>query len=329
MPGASWESGDESSGWGIAGQSKESIPRGTLNKAGWRAVTVGSVLVTLSLAAALLAQDGLFSADPGLPEHPDGLTTLALVLAILAFLVQILIYVFQTNAARASVQRSEELNADTRMALGKIQADSAATQKVLFAQFDRLLDYVVGAPDEQSEDAETTALDEVLDGEGDEDGADADHGPVTAAEVQRIVHEAVRSRDRPSFAAGALKGPPSKEDLRAVQYLQAWPSRKEVDSAVEELKGLSPLALAVLTRFATTEIRQRLEGKRVGLVRGKAEPEATQGLIEAGLVRVDGNRVVLTDRGRDLARALPIGKGHVDRPDWYDEAVRPLLAAPG
>lgn len=322
-----WASGGESSGWRIQSRSDDAVPRGTLNKAGWRAVTVGALVVALSLAAALLAQGGLFSDDPGLPEHPDGLTTLALVLAILAFLVQLFIYVFQTNATRASVQRSEELNAETRLALSKIEADSAATQKVLFSQFDRLLDYLVGAPREQADETESAELEQALDGEVD-DGAGGDHEPVTAAEVQRIVGDALRSRDRPSFGVGAVKSGPSDEDMRIIEYLQAWPSREEVDTAVAKLQSLPPLALAVLTRFATTEVRQRLEGKRTGLVRGKAEPEATQRLIDEGLVRVDGNRVTLTDKGRGLARALPIGKGHDDRPGWYDEAVAPLLAEP-
>jgi uncharacterized membrane protein len=300
-------------------------PRITLNMAGWRAVTITSMIVTLGLVGTLLAQDGFFSQDPGLPDHPDGLTTLALVLAILAFLVQIFVFVFQTNSSAAAVQRSEQLNGETRNVLSKIEANSAATQAVLFSQFDRLLDYVVSPSSDGDTDA--NAVEEVLSVDGDAESESQE--PATVADVQRIVSEWARPRERPSFATvlpGANKS--SEEDLRMVRYMQSWPSKEETEAAVGDLEKLSPLALATLTRFGTLEIDQRLKGQRVGLVRGKAMPKAVQQMIEAGLLRQDGILVMLTDRGRELARSLPIGKAMDSRPDWYDDLQGSLLRPP-
>lgn len=282
------------------------------------------MVVTLGLVGALLAQDGLFSQDAGLPGHPDGLTTLALVLAILAFLVQIFVFVFQTNSSAAVVQRSEQLNSETRNVLSKIEANSAATQAVLFSQFDRLLDYVVGPSGDAETD--TNAVEEMLSVDGGTEGEDQE--PATVADVQRIVSEFARPKDRPSFATALPRARSSEEDLRVVRYLQSWPSKEEAETAVTELEKLSPLALATLTRFGTLEIDQRLKGERIGLVRGKTMPEAVEWMIETGLLRQDGNLVMLTDRGRELARSLPIGKAMEGRPDWYDEVQASLLSSP-
>jgi hypothetical protein len=296
-----------------------------LNEAGWRAVTVGSVVLAMGLAGVLLAQDGLFSGDPGLPEHPDGLTTLALVLAILAFLVQIFVFVFQTNASAASLQRSEELNTDTQALLSRIQANSNATQRVLFSQFDRLLDYVVDPRSKGPERSPGPPIGEVLAGERAEPD-DLDQGPATVADVQRIVSEFQRPADRPSFAVPSDQGP-SDEDLRIVDYLQSWPSQPQAEAAVAELASLSPISLAVLTRMGMTEIVQRLEGERVGLWKGRNAPEGVREMTMMGLLREDDDWMTLTDHGRELLRVLPIGKPNDDRPSWYDEVLGPLTTA--
>lgn len=279
----------------------------------------------MALAGVLLAQDGLFGGDPGLPDHPDGLTTLALVLAILAFLVQIFVFVFQTNASAASLQRSEELNTDTQALLSRIQANSNATQRVLFSQFDRLLDYVVDPRSKGSDRNPGPPIGEVLAGERAEPD-DLDQGPATVADVQRIVSEFQRPADRPSFAVPA-DGGASDEDLRIVDYLQSWPSESQAEAAVTELASLSPFSLAVLTRMGMTEIVQRLEGERVGLWKGKNAPEAVREMTMMGLLREDDGWMTLTDHGRELLRVLPIGKPGDDRPSWYDEVLGPLTTA--
>jgi hypothetical protein len=53
-------------------------------------------------------------------------------LAILAFFIQIFVFVFQTHASDSAVRRSEQLNSQTHAVLGKIEADSSATKRSLF-----------------------------------------------------------------------------------------------------------------------------------------------------------------------------------------------------
>jgi hypothetical protein len=309
---------------------QEQRPSASINKAGLRALFTGGLVISLSLLVALLAQDGLFTSDPGLPTHPDGLTTLALVLAILAFLVQIFVFVFQANGARASERRSEDLNARTHAALSKIEADSSVTQAVLISQFERLLDYVVDGPDARAVKTESQDLEEpvgIAKGGATHSSQDT-NAPVTAAELQRVLSDTLRQRERPTFDISAKRQQPSGEDRRTVDYLRAWPLREEAEATVSELAKLPPLALALLTRYGTAEIRQRLDGRPVGLVVGASRPAVTQRLIDAGLLRDAGDTTVLTDRGRDLVRIMPIGKITNQRPDWYDEVLAPLLQAP-
>ncbi len=118
------------------------MPRVQVNRpALWTLATCG-VIVGF---AALAAVGALTTLGPGDDSgQDDPLTALALLLAILAFVVQIFVYAFQTGQSNAATRRREELNTETRGALNEIRANSAATQKVLFSQFDRLLDYVVG-----------------------------------------------------------------------------------------------------------------------------------------------------------------------------------------
>jgi hypothetical protein len=297
------------------------IPRLTVNKSAWRIGTIALTVVIMGLVAVLLAQAGLWDADSS-SDHPDPLTTLALLLAILAFLVQIFVFVFQTRASNQDVVRSEELNASTKVALEKIEANSAATQKVLFSQFERLLDYVVG----QTQVSPAASLSSDLDREEDE-ASDRDDGgeAVSVGEVQQLVEEAVaRAGQRPSFLSDA--GSPSNEDKAIRRYLLSYPSRDEAEKAISVLRKLSPIAIAALTRYAMIEIQQRNRGGDVGLVRASERPPSTAELVEHGLVKEVGDRMVLTEKGRSIARLVSVKQG--SRPDWAEKVMQPLLMRP-
>jgi hypothetical protein len=95
---------------------------------------------------------------------------------------------------------------------------------------------------------------------------------------------------------------------------------------VASLVNLPPLALALLTRYGTVEVRQRLHGEPVGLFRGKDTPQAAEPLFADGLIKDGADRTFLTERGRELVRVLPIGKTRNAKPDWFDEAISPLMS---
>jgi hypothetical protein len=301
---------------------EEGKPRVSINRAGLKAMTVASFVISLALLIGLLAQDGLFTNDPGRPNHPDGLTTLALVLAVLAFLVQLFIFVIQTNAANAAVRRSEDLNSQTNAVLGKIEAESTTTKEVLITQFNRLLDFVVDGSAASPPPAEDQEQSEPQGSDVQPSPTEDPDRPVTASQLQRVIHEALRPRERPTFTAGGASHP-SPEDLAIAEYLRAWPSREELERVLPEVKKLPPYGLALLTRYGIVEIKQRLEGKRVGLSPRSPMPVMTQRLLSEGLLRRQGDSgpLALTEKGRELARVLPIGKAPGEVPSWLDELL--------
>ncbi len=288
------------------------------------AVLVG--LLALAAIAALVAEVGLFSGSPGLPNHPDALTTLALVLAILAFLVQIVVFIFQTSASSDLERRTERLNAQTHAALGEIKTESAATQRALTSQFQRLLDYVVGGPSASpgvaSGDSETDESQDVPTAPEAESVSAGE--ALTISDVQRIVAESVRPR--PSFAITGQAARNEDEEIR--KYLRQWPDREEAEAAVAVLKMVSPLGIALLTRYATLELRQRVQGRDVGLTKRKGTSigPLTRELIDKGLVKSLGSRTALTDHGRDVVRVLPLGQSRA-RPDWFEDVTSPISGA--
>jgi hypothetical protein len=312
-------------------------PRARVNKAAWRAISVACLVVAVALLGALVAQTSLWHSSRGAKIDP--LTTLALVLAILAFLVQIFVYIFQTNASNSALLRSEEVNADTRRLLTQIQASSQATQRVLFTQFDRLLDYVVGGsvkpppPRAPSEDGS-------MQDDGAED-ADEDDGPelgsrsatLTREDLDAALEQWVRTiaPPRPTFEPTPVRRntSPSAEDRQLIAYLRGWPSREEAMESVGTLEALSPLAVAGLKRVVDRELAQRHNGEKVGLrLRADDVPREVEELERAGLVtRVDGS-VRLTDHGRRVARVIVTGKPR-PQPPWADAVLLPLLQPRG
>jgi hypothetical protein len=173
-------------------------------------------VVALASVAGLLAQDGLWAKNPS-GSHPDALTTLALVLAILAFLTQLFVYVFQSEESRRAVERADELNVKTQSALDKIETNSSATQQVLFSQFDRLLDFVVGAP-QVSDKGEP--LSGVPIGPIDDSAIAATaQSPLTAADVRRAVMEALQPLERPRFT-NPVRPEPSVNGCRSSQGIE-------------------------------------------------------------------------------------------------------------
>jgi hypothetical protein len=313
-----------------AGDEKGSI---SINRGGWRTIAFAAAVFAAAAIAALLAQDGLF--DSKSHARPDGLTTLALVLAILAFIVQIIVFALQTATGARAVQRSEQLSHEAQKTLGKIETTSDATQKTLVAQFNRLLDYVVGpqasgSPGSESGTPEADGEDEsgaASGGEGDSDEGDPSR-KATVADVRQIVSDAIVARPtRPVFEQASLQTGKVKDDA-VLSELRSWPDRPEAEQSVAVLRGLSPLALLQVRRLREEEVRQRRSGLPPGL-RPPAKPLSdVQEMLDAGLIEREGDRLRLTERGRRVARTLPGNKPARARPDWWEEVVAPLLRPP-
>lgn len=278
-------------------------PRLVLNKAAWRVSTVVATVVALALVVVLLVQSDLGSDQS--PGKKDPLTTLALVLAVMAFLVQIFVYVFQSNASSRAIERAEELNVETQGLLNEIRTNSQATQRVLFSQFDRLLDYVVqGTPpaNGEAEDQVTGSSETTMPDEGTDPSA-----------------------RQPRFFSAYTTGGPSEEDRRVLAYLRSWPTEEEARKAVGILERISPLAQMRFKRFVDRELAQRFRGERVGLAPATIFSHANEELIEAGLLREDDDRQILTDSGRDAGRLVGAIVKATPAPPWLETVMAPLI----
>ncbi|MEV6901577.1 hypothetical protein [Amycolatopsis sp. NPDC051372] len=85
----------------------------------------------------------------------DTLSTVALVLAILAFAIQIMIFVAQTAAATEQSKSTLEINSETKSILSELRARTQATNETLNGQFNKLLDKMLDVTRESESAAES------------------------------------------------------------------------------------------------------------------------------------------------------------------------------
>jgi hypothetical protein len=100
------------------------------------AISIGAGLVGLSALVALIVVT--IVTDTG------ALETIALVLAILSFSVQIVVYIAQAWTSSQQALRAEQLNTQTRELIGRIEAASEGTTRMLEEQHTRVLNAVIG-----------------------------------------------------------------------------------------------------------------------------------------------------------------------------------------
>jgi hypothetical protein len=275
-------------------------PRVQVNAAGWRVTAAAGGVVTLALVGALIAQTTIGAGPDG--DQKDPLATLALVLAILAFLIQIFVYVFQSNESVRSVERSEELNSRTQHLLDEIKSTSQATQQVQVKQFDRLLDYVVGSSSAGDANHESADVDD-----GDGDSSEEVGAKPHQTDWERIARELARPLRRPSFS-GTLPFDPAQQAI--VDFYSEMPSEKDAIEATAALLDLPPLAVAKLVTFREQELKGRNDGTRW---RGFTKPSSlgdwtpsTKRLMAKGLAEDVDGRALLTPEGRRVARMTAI-----------------------
>ncbi|MGO9322799.1 MAG: hypothetical protein ACLQBY_18630 [Solirubrobacteraceae bacterium] len=233
-------------------------------------------------------------------------------LAIVAFTIQIFLFVVQSQAATEQRVRSEQLNTQTQALLVEVRATAQATQAMLSQQFNQLLQaFVTGA----AQTAEETKFDPAsferrllanirtaAQPSGTGTGAQAG-GQATGTDG------AERAIERPSPArsqrerAGQLRTRNERP-----QRLRTFPSDEDGRSAADLLRKLKPDERKRLKQLAEDE----LHATKIGAYVGIAPADEDDPLREANLVtsaRVDiggGSTVVtrLTDKGVSAARLL-------------------------
>jgi len=247
----------------------------------------------LATAASILATGSLASLIIVLAlKDTDALATVALSLAIVTFITQILVFVAQTWT-------TSQLNAETRGFLQELQTSAHGTEKALNAQVDKLTDHLLHSFESARKREDLSA------------------GPGLRERVREDVAEAL-SVTRPlvtDVAASDSRVGASREDRRIAEELITFPAEEEGVELLKALRSLSPITVANLRAFAEDERVSRQLGGEPGLHLASDHPFSKEA-IEAGLLEYDPSDhewARLTEKGRQIAR-LFLGLG--DPPSW-------------
>jgi hypothetical protein len=250
-------------------------------------VAIAAVITAISALTALVI----------VATSSQALETLAIILAVVAFVSQLIIFIFQTIAASQQVRQAASLHADLTALVAQIAERTQGTQATVSTINERLLEAAIGKaiPSTPNE--------------------------VTSPEFRRNVAENVSAILAAEDHDRRLECPPpdlvtfprrekSSRDAELLRMMSTFPPPgDEAEQAIEALLALPPDARLALRRFARDERQYRVPNTTLapGILFGAQEDEA---LRAAGLVGVDSELRpgwpigVLTDKGRRVGRLL-------------------------
>jgi hypothetical protein len=273
----------------------------------WRTIA----LVSLGVATAGISATLTALVVVATRHEAGGLETVALELAVLAFIIQIIVFVAQVFAVNQQTARGEEIYARMTGLLEGLRGTTQGTQETLQRYMGVLLRAATGAASEAVADA----------------GPEEKFNPVEferrvlqrAGEVARSEGERLPGLD---LESAALSRPhtPSRDDQRKIDLLTSFPTEDEGREAYDMLLQLSPMAISVLQDFANDELDSLRGGFAPGLRKlpsAVVTSELTNGGFteQVGEPSADGTRMtVLTPLGRDVARFLTARPAAV--PEW-------------
>jgi hypothetical protein len=256
-------------------------------------------------------------------DDESALSTVALALAILAFSIQIIVFVAQQNLAAEQGRRSEELYGKTQSLLAEIKEKTAGTQVDVRRISDRTERMVEGV------------LSKGL--------ADAYGGKV---DVRRLAEDVTRTVDQSDAESGEdgevepIPWPPrhpQPDDGEVITQLKTYPAPEEVGDSLATLQHLSRKGRIRLKAFGDDEIKGRQPDSPLdpALLETKSSELEEAGLIEPlpgqtqpatgtlWLMRLskDGRQVarLLTARSDPPEYLEGLEKIRKDTPDLYPE----------
>jgi hypothetical protein len=251
----------------------------------------------------------------------DVLSTVALALAVLSFVAQLIISISQGQAANQQLLQSERVNTETQALLADVRATSQGLLSTFREQFDMVLRHLLRQLPQAIEEA------------SEEGGTSEDIERKIAENMQTAVEnymESIRTSLPPSVRT-TVHGPSVELDgatRRTIRRLQTYPDEQEGRKALEYLSELTPLETNTLIRRAHGEISRMERGAPRGVFIND-DSAGNQALLRKGFQEVvdpppdrisEGRPFVeLTDKGREAARLL-IGQGPA--PDWLKREIR-------
>jgi hypothetical protein len=226
-------------------------------------------------------------------DNKNALATVALALAILAFSIQLIIFVAQQNLATEQGRRNEELYGSMQGVLAEIREKAAGTQADVRTINEKMLGAILS-----------------------KNLASAPGGQVDFEEVASQLARAAsdgdsRSGEEPSSPPIWPDRRPTPDDPARVRTLQSYPAEDRVGDAMTVLSELSRADREGLKSFGDDEIialqpdfpfDPSLTEASVGDLEnlGLVEPYPAERQPDGAWTRV----FHLTDRGREIARLL-------------------------
>lgn len=267
-------------------------------RASWKTVAFGALGVSCALFASLVVVSFVTRAD--------SLATIALMLAILSFVVQIMLFIADTFSSARRDQQAYSVYADTQALLAKIDEKTNATNDVINQQLNKMIDRFM---------LNVKAVD--LDGQD-----DATDGGVDAEEQARILIEEFRRTvsevQREATASSAPRKENFSRERSALIRIREWPSENLAKKLAQD--GLSDLSLAGqdALRSAANDYARSLGTERIHGLPIRGNSEGFEELLKIGALTMGGAHpdvVRLTGMGKAAAR-LVLADGRI--PDYIN-----------
>lgn len=266
----------------------------------WRSIATTSACLCLALLVTLAVV--VASQDTGF------LSTLALALAVIAFIVQIIVFIAQSAASTSQLTRAEELHGATLRALATIEEKTEGTRQTVNTINDQMLSAVLG---------------KVLPGVG------GDPAGANVEPLRQAVEDAVRAV---GFSSAATTHAPWTNSNKAAR-LDA-PTDERLERAAQNLDGLDVLNLNALRWLGRDYMRygSARAGEIGHGIPGAVIEDYTNGeLHDRKLVRQVAASWgthepvwILTDEGLDAAALIVSGISSPNYPPTVNRALRKM-----
>ena len=246
----------------------------------WRSAALGCLIVAAASIGALVVVASVKKADV--------LATVALALAVLAFVAQLVIAIAQGQAANQQLLQSERVNTETQSLLSEIRSGNNELTLTVRQQFDFVLRHALGS-------AVPHAVKK------------AGLGNLQPHEMERLENALEASLATPSL--GYSVAPSSASE--ALDYLQTSPAELEAGKAPEIVLSLTSVEVIALQKIAQGELRQLRLETAVGMPITESAV-GSRSLLERGLLAQipapssedNYTWVRLTQGGREIARLI-------------------------
>jgi hypothetical protein len=250
-------------------------------------------------------------------QEVDGLSTVALAVAVVALIAQLVIALAQAISGAQQTAQAERVNADTQSGLASIRAASDALLTTQREQFSEVLRAALAR-------AVPEAVDDALsEEESASGGVDVDQSRLEEAVLQRLTAELNIARGPATQAAPTMSAP---QPTAAARVMTTYPTEERGRDLAAIVDQLGPWEGLLFARYARSAIDRAERGRRHGAwlrphPDGGRSP-STQRLLDAGLILierrerlpgVEGEWMELTPLGLEVA-GLVYGQGH--SPSW-------------